>query len=108
VLLRALRVLAIHLQPGVDQRDRRIDDRMAQTLLLGDELHQLVSTFDVGRTVVKRARLRPGASGSARLSRYFHAYEASGSLALARLIQAAKPPISSPICNRFRTIRGMV
>jgi hypothetical protein len=34
---------------------------MAQPLLLGDELHQLVRALDVGRTVLQRARLRPGA-----------------------------------------------
>jgi hypothetical protein len=55
------RLLAVRLQPCIDQRHLRIDRRMAQPLLLGDELHQLVRALDVGRTVLQRARLRPGA-----------------------------------------------
>ncbi len=31
---------------------------MAHALLLGDELHQLVGAFDIGRAIVERARSR--------------------------------------------------
>ena len=43
---------------GLDQRDLRVDRRMAQALLPGDELHQLVGALDIGRAVLQRARGR--------------------------------------------------
>src|SRR5499427_10839367 len=55
------RLLAVGLEPRVDQRDLGVDRRMAQTLLLGDELHQLVSALDIGSAVLQGAcrRSRP-------------------------------------------------
>src|SRR5712664_1872462 len=51
-------LLAVGFEPRVDQGDARIDDRMAETLLSGDELHQLVGALDVGQAVVERAGSR--------------------------------------------------
>src|SRR6185295_16845749 len=50
------RLLAVGLQPRVDQRNGGVDDGVAQPLLLGDELHQLVGALDVGDAVVEGAR----------------------------------------------------
>src|SRR5262245_27931288 len=55
------RLLAIGFEARIDQRDDLIDDRMAHALLLCDQLHQLVGTFDIRRAVLQRAcrRRRP-------------------------------------------------
>src|SRR5262245_8288089 len=47
------RLLAVRLQPGIDQRHRGIDGWMTEPLLLGNELHELVGAFDIGRAVVE-------------------------------------------------------
>src|SRR5262249_10401429 len=52
------RLLAIRLEPGVDQRHGRVDDRVAQPHLGRNELHQLVGALDIGHAVVERARGR--------------------------------------------------
>src|SRR5438552_5749734 len=52
------RFLAVGLEPRVDQRDDPIDHRMAEPLLPGDQLHQLVGAFDVGRAVLQSPRGR--------------------------------------------------
>src|SRR6476659_7360992 len=44
--LRRRGLLAVRLEPPVNQRDLRVDRRMDHALLLGDELHQLVGAFD--------------------------------------------------------------
>ncbi len=46
------RLFAVGFEPRVDQRDDPVDHRMAQTLLLGDQLHQLVGALDIGRAVL--------------------------------------------------------
>jgi hypothetical protein len=50
------RLFAVGLKARVDQRDYCIDHGMTQTLLLGDQLHQLVGAFDIRRTILQRAR----------------------------------------------------
>src|SRR5882724_10453036 len=51
-------LLAVGFKPGIDQRYLGVDRRMAQTLLPGDQLHQLVGTLDIGGAIVERARRR--------------------------------------------------
>src|SRR6266568_3154738 len=51
-------LLAVGFKAGIDQRDLGVDRRMAQTLLLGNQLHQLVGTLDIGGAIVERARSR--------------------------------------------------
>src|SRR5581483_4882829 len=48
-------LLAVGLEPRIDQRYLRVDRRKAQPLLLGDELHELVGALDVRRSVLQRA-----------------------------------------------------
>src|SRR5262249_2295970 len=52
------RLLAVRLEPRLDQRDLRVDRGMAQPLLPSDELHQLVGALDGGGAVLQRARRR--------------------------------------------------
>src|SRR5215471_4558189 len=54
--LRRLRgLLAVDLQPGVDQRDAGVDDRTMQALLRSDKLDELVGALDIRRTILERA-----------------------------------------------------
>src|SRR5580704_15640664 len=46
------RLFAISLEPGIDQGHLRVDRRVAQAPLPGNELHELVSAFDERRTVL--------------------------------------------------------
>ncbi len=46
------RLFAVGFEPRVNQRDNPVDHRMAQTLLLGDQLHKLVGALDIGRAVL--------------------------------------------------------
>src|SRR5882724_4412032 len=48
------RLLAVGLDPRVDQGDLGVDRRVAQALLPGDELHQLVGALDVGGAILQR------------------------------------------------------
>src|SRR5262245_11154230 len=52
------RLFSIGFEPRVDQRDDSVDDRMAHALLLGDQLHEFVGAFDVGRAVLQSTRGR--------------------------------------------------
>src|SRR3569832_1786089 len=52
------RLLPVGREPLVDQSDDGVDILVLHALLLGDELHQLVSVFVVGRAVLVRARRR--------------------------------------------------
>jgi len=49
------RLFSIRSEQLVHQRDIGVDHRMAQALLLGDKLHQLVSTLDIGCAIEQRA-----------------------------------------------------
>src|SRR6516162_2447696 len=52
------RLFSIGFEPRVDQRNDSVDDRMAQALLLGDQLHEFVGAFDVGSAVLQSTRGR--------------------------------------------------
>jgi hypothetical protein len=54
-------LLPILIEPGIDQGDGGVDRGMAQALLLGDELNQLVGALDVRRAVLQGAGGRGGA-----------------------------------------------
>src|SRR6266850_5312487 len=49
---------AIFFEQFVDQRHIGVDYRMAEALLPGDQLYQLVGTFDIRSAVEQRARGR--------------------------------------------------
>src|SRR5262249_12371569 len=49
------RLLAVRLEALIDQRHAGVDGRMAEALLLGDQLHELIGALDVGHAVVERA-----------------------------------------------------
>src|SRR5215831_19292585 len=51
--------LSIGGEPGIDRRDRLIDDGVTHAVLRGDRLHQPVGPLDIGRAVVER----PGGRG---------------------------------------------
>src|SRR5437762_1910817 len=55
---RGCRLLAVGLKPFVDQRHLRIDRRVTEPPLPGDELHELIGALDVGRAVLQCARGR--------------------------------------------------
>ena len=58
--------------PGASRPARhRVDHRMAQALLLGDQLHQLVGAFDIRRAVLQRARGRSRTRQALRRRRIF-------------------------------------
>src|SRR5215831_1335883 len=65
------RLLAVDLEPSVDQRDTRVDDRMMQALLRGDKLHELIGALDVRRAVLDRARCGGRARQAHRRRRIF-------------------------------------
>src|SRR5258708_4789815 len=54
-------LLPIRIEPGIDQGDGGVDRRVAQALLLSDELHQLVGAFDIWRAVLQGTGGRGGA-----------------------------------------------
>ena len=54
-------LLPIRIEPGIDQGDGSVDRGVAQTLLLSDELHQLVGAFDIWHAVLQGTGGRGGA-----------------------------------------------
>src|SRR5262245_35448570 len=52
------RLFPVRRQPLIDQRHGGINNGVAQALLAGNELHELIGALDVGGTVVERARRR--------------------------------------------------
>src|SRR5262249_16074595 len=55
---RSCRLVEVGLKSLVDECHDCVDDRMDQSLLPGDELHELVGTLDIGRAVLQSARGR--------------------------------------------------
>ena len=45
-------LLAVGLEPRINQRDLCIDRGVAQAFLLGDKLHEFIGGLDIGRTVL--------------------------------------------------------
>src|ERR1700722_8827869 len=49
-------LLAIGLAPGIEQGDLRVDSRVMEAVLGGDELYELIGPLDVGCAILQRPR----------------------------------------------------
>src|ERR1700744_1420761 len=65
------RLLPVRLEPRVNQRDLRIDRRVAFAFLAPEGLNQLIGALDIGRAVLEGTRRRGWATEALRRRRIF-------------------------------------